>query len=162
MPWRDFEEACPAIAAPARERMARDQLVMLGTLRANGWPRISPCEVDFGAGHLFLGMMWRSRKALDLQREPRLVVHSVTCNKDGTDGDVKLYGRAIPIEDAPTREAFRAAITARIDWAPAEPAFHLFSLDVEEAAYVVFEGGERQRTLRWDPRRGLSEPARAG
>jgi hypothetical protein len=63
---------------------------MVGTLRKDGWPRISPCEVDFAAGHLFLGMMWRSAKALDLSRDSRVVVHSVTCNREGSDGDVKL------------------------------------------------------------------------
>ena len=50
----------------AEERFRKDELVMLGTLRADGSPRISPCELDVAEGHLFLGMMWRSKKALDL------------------------------------------------------------------------------------------------
>jgi hypothetical protein len=37
----------------------------------------------------------RSKKAVDLLRDPRVVVHSVRSDKDGTDGDVKIYGRAI-------------------------------------------------------------------
>jgi len=154
MLWGAFEEGCPELAVPARDRLARDQLAMLGTLRKDGAPRISPCEVDFAAGHLFLGMMWRSMKALDLLRDPRIVVHSATTNKDGTDGDLKLYGRAVPIEDASLRRAFRDAIKARIDWAPDEPSFHLFSLDIDRAAYIVFpEGG--QRVMTWNPERGL-------
>jgi hypothetical protein len=92
MEWRAFAGACPELAEMAEERFARDQLVLLGTVRRDGSPRISPCEVDVVAGHLFLGMMWRSPKALDLYRDPRLVVHSVTCNREGTDGDIKLYG----------------------------------------------------------------------
>jgi hypothetical protein len=57
----------------ARARLVRDQLVMVGTLRKDGWPRISPCQVDIAAGHLLLGMMWRPAKALDLARDPRVV-----------------------------------------------------------------------------------------
>jgi hypothetical protein len=56
----------PTIAGLAEERFQRDQLVMIGTLRTDGSPRISPCEVDFAEGQLLLGMMWRSKKALDL------------------------------------------------------------------------------------------------
>lgn len=154
MRWGRFSQACPELADLAGERFARDQLVLLGTLRTDGGPRISPCEVDIGAGHLFLGMMWRSMKALDLLRDPRTVVHSVTCNREGTDGDVKLYGRAIEVTHPPLRAAFREAIKARIDWAPEEPSYHLFSLDVDEAAYVVFSEG-KQRVMAWDARRGL-------
>src|SRR2546427_11666791 len=87
MQWELFVKACPEISEVARARFARDQLVMVGTLRRDGWPRVSPCETDIAAGHLFCGMMWQSTKALDLLRDPRLTVHSVTCNREGTDGD---------------------------------------------------------------------------
>ncbi len=159
MRWEEFARTCPEIADLARERFVRDQLVMLGTLRRDGWPRLSPCEVDFGGGHLFLGMMWRSTKALDLLRDSRLVVHSVTCNKEGTDGDVKLYGRAVDIQEASIRNAFRQAIRARIDWAPEEPSYHLFALDMERAGHVVFHDG-KQRIMTWDPGRGFRQSVR--
>ena len=99
-------------------------------------------------------MMWKSKKALDLRRDPRVAVHSVTCDRDGTDGDVKLYGRAVEIRDPDLRQRFREAITARIDWAPEEPAYHVFSLEIDRAAFVKF--GEGQQTLVWDPQRGLT------
>ena len=90
MTWDELAHACPEIAELARARFVREQLVLVGTIRKDGSPRISPCEVDLAAGHLFLGMMWKSKKALDLRRDPRVVVHSVTCDREGTDGDVKL------------------------------------------------------------------------
>lgn len=80
-----------------------------------------------------------SPKALDLLRDPRLVVHSVTCNREGTDGDIKLYGRAVAIDDPDLRTAYRAAIKARIDWEPEEGTYHLFALDVQAGGYVRFE-----------------------
>lgn len=161
MRWDAFEAACPELAEIARSRFERDELVLVGSIRRDGWPRISPCEVDFAAGHLFLGMMWRSPKALDLARDPRVVVHSVTTNKDGTDGDVKVYGRAVDVADPGLRSAFRAAITARIDWAPEEGAYHLFSVDVDRAAHLAFGDG-RERIAVWDPASGLRRREKAG
>jgi hypothetical protein len=153
--WDEFTQACPEIATRAEERFSTDELVMLGTLRADGSPRISPCEVDFTAGHLFLGMMWRSRKALDLLRDPRIVVHSIQAEREPTEGDIKLYGDATEILQPELREAYREAILARIDWAPAEPEYHLFSLDVQEAGYLSFP--DRVVTT-WDASSGVRHP----
>lgn len=154
MRWVEFERACPEIGGLARARFERDQLVMLGTIRRDGSPRVSPCECDFGAGRLFVSMMWRSRKALDLLRDPRIAVHSVTTNKDGTDGDVKIYGRSVDERDPDVRAAFREAIRRRIDWAPDEPEYHCFSVDVRSAGYTRF-GGQAQ-AVAWDEVRGLT------
>ena len=153
MRWDAFERACPEIGELARERFERDQLVMLGTIRLDGSPRVSPNECDFGEGRLFVSMMWRSRKALDLLRDPRIVVHSVTTNKDGTDGDVKVYGRVVDEQDPGVRAAFRDAIRTRMDWAPDEPEYHCFSVDVSGAGFVRF--GDRAQALAWDEERGL-------
>lgn len=156
MDWSSFKVACSKIASIAEERFKSNELVMLGTLRRNGQPRITPCELDFADKHLMFGMMWRSPKALDLLRDPRLTVHSVTCDKDGTDGDVKLYGKAIDIQDSALRTAYVEAIRKRTGWAPDEPEFHLFALDVEQAAFVIF-GGEREKVSTWTPNSGLRE-----
>ena len=153
MRWDTFEDACPEIAGIARERFALDQLLMLGTIRLDGSPRVSPCECDFGAGRLFVSMMWRSMKALDLLRDPRVVVHSVTSNKDGTDGDVKIYGRAIDERAPEVRAAFQEAIRVRMNWAPEEPSYHCFSVDVTGAGFLRF--GDRAQALAWDEARGL-------
>ena len=153
MRWDAFEEACPEIASVARRRFVADELVLVGTIRMGGSPRISPNETDFAAGRLFVSMMWRSRKALDLLRDPRLVVHSVTANRQGTDGDVKLYGRAVDERDPDVRDAFREAIRARIAWAPDEPNYHCFSVDIESAGYIRF--GDEAQALAWDPGLGL-------
>lgn len=158
MRWDQFEAACPEFAAEGRRRFTHDQLVLLGTNRRDGWPRISPCEVDLAAGHLFLGMMWRSMKALDLRRDPRVIVHTVQCDREAASGDLKLYGRAVEIGERALRAAFRAAIKTRINWAPEEPRFHLFALDVAWASFVKFGGGQTIKT--WDPARGLRQRVR--
>jgi hypothetical protein len=153
MRWDEFAATVPEIAGIAEERFRNDELVLLGTLRHDGSPRISPNEVDFTRGHLLASMMWRSRKALDLLRDPRCAVHSVPITRMNPGGDVKLYGHVVDVRDDATRRAFRDEIRRRIDWAPDEPEYHLFSLEVESAGYTVF--GEGSHALAWDPKPGL-------
>ncbi len=154
MRWDAFERACPEIAGLARDRLAKDEVVLVGTLRRDGSPRVSPNECDFTAGRLFVSMMWRSRKALDLLRDPRVVVHSTPSDRMNPGGDIKLYGRVVDEQDPAVRAAFRDAIRARIDWAPDEPEYHCFSVDVTSAGYTVFGEG-RSHALAWDQERGL-------
>ena len=73
MTWGKFKSHSPELAALGEERFESTGLVLLGTLRKDGWPRISPVEPLIADGHLYLGMMWQSRKALDLLRDPRVL-----------------------------------------------------------------------------------------
>ncbi len=161
MRWDEFVEACPDIGKPAQERFERDQLVLLGTISRDGWPRISPCELDFVGGQLTMGMMWRSPKALDLLRGSPLVVHSIQADRHATEPDIKLFGRGIDLRQPDTREAYREAIKQRIDWAPEEPRFHLFAFDVERAAVLAFANDIETVTL-WDAEQGLRTRTKRG
>jgi hypothetical protein len=154
MRWAEFAAACPDLSSLGEERLRGRELCLVGTLRRNGWPRISPVEPEFVDGELMLGMMWRSPKALDLLRDPRLVVHSVVSSRIGNEGDFKLYGRAVSVENPERRARYRATIKARIDWEPEEPNYHVFAVDVDSAGFVTFAEGDRYG-LAWDPGRGL-------
>lgn len=99
MRWSEFAEACAEIGEPARRRFRADEPVFLGTVRPDGSARVSPCELDFVDGELMLGMMWRSQKALDLQRDSRLTVHSATADRMNPVGDVSYEA---PRERSPT------------------------------------------------------------
>jgi hypothetical protein len=150
--WAEFAEACPELATIAEGRLLGPGVALLGTLRRDGSPRISPCEVFIVDADLMLGMMWNSMKARDLLRDPRIVVHSAVANRDGKEGDVKLYGRAVDVPEPERRTAYADHLEEKIDWRPNEP-FHLFALDIERAGYAVF-GGDPY-ALAWDPDRGL-------
>ncbi len=146
--WQQFGEADPAFAELAEARIDGEGLVLVGTLRRNGWPRISPVEPLIVDGDLCLGMMWQSKKALDLLHDPRCVVHSIVRDRAGTEGDVKVYGRAVDVVDPGRRERYGAALEARIGWRP-EGDFHLFAVDITEVGYfVVAAGGHETRTWR--------------
>ena len=152
MSWQRFAAAAPELARFMEGRLEATRLCLLGTLRADGWPRISPCEAYLVDGDLMLGMMWRSHKALDLLRDPRLTVATPQADKDGGEGDLKLYGFAVEVREAERRRALEEAQYAIIGWRPSEP-YHLFALDVRRAGFISF--GKNQRLLRWSRETGI-------
>jgi len=153
--WAEFETGAGPLAAIARRRFEEAGLILLGTLRADGRPRISPVEPLIMEGRLYLGMMWRSMKALDLRRDDRCVVHSVVSATEGTEGDVKVYGRGVETSDPAERDRYGAALFARIGWRPAGD-FHLFVVDIEEVGYFRVEGSVH-RVWHWRPGQVLGE-----
>jgi hypothetical protein len=148
--WEEFKNSAPEMADIGRERFESTGIVIVGTLRANGYPRISPVEPLFVDGHLYLGMMWNSVKAQDLLRDPRCTIHNSVANRDGSDGEFKIYGRAIPILDLEQRERYRTAVYVKTQWRPTEPEFHLFSVDIESVGIVAFSE-EDMITRVWTP-----------
>ena len=71
--WSEFERQAPALSALIYQRFKATDLLMLGTLRKDGFPRISPTEWILFQGELVLGGIWHAKKALDLLRDPRCV-----------------------------------------------------------------------------------------
>ena len=78
MRWDDLHEHQPRLAAIAAERLVAPGVLLVVTIRADGAPRLSPVEPFVLDGDLWLSMMLGSRKAADLVRDPRVLVHSVT------------------------------------------------------------------------------------
>src|SRR5436305_14962906 len=103
--WKEFAAAAPTMAAFFEQLLGETQLGVLGTIAASGWPRVSPCEAYIVDGDLMLGMMWQSRKARDLLRDPRLTVTTTQCKREPDHGDLKLYGYAVAVEDASRKQA---------------------------------------------------------
>ena len=148
MIWEEFKTNAPELAALGEEKFGSTDLVLIGTLRKNGWPRISPVEFVITDGHLYLGMMWQSRKAQDLLRDPRCTVHNTVSDRHGTDGEFKIYGKAVDIQDAEMRKRFESALSEKIDWNPEESGeseYHLFSIDIESASFAFIENEQWTR-----------------
>src|SRR5207253_10538915 len=128
--WSEFASAEPALARQVEERFGIRKHKTLATLRKDGSPRISGIEVEFADGELFLGMMPGSRKLYDLERDPRLALHSPTDDPPpgdprGWPGEAKLAGfaREVDFTNSPVDGArrFRVDITeaalTRLNWA---------------------------------------------
>jgi Pyridoxamine 5'-phosphate oxidase len=151
MKWSAFAAAAPDLAALGIEGFRLQNLCLLGTLRSDGWPRISPNEVYLVDGELLLGMMPGSRKVRDLDRDARLTVMTPQCDRAATRGDFKLYGTAVPVTEPGLRERYAATIFDAIGWRPTEP-YPLFRVEIGRAAYISF--GEGRRLMRWSGSRG--------
>jgi hypothetical protein len=94
-------------------------------------------------------MMWRSRKAADLLRDPRVVIRNGPCVITGGEGELTLRGRALTIQDPEVRRRFAAAVAERTVWK--EPRFHLFSVDIETAALIRYQAAEGMQSVKLWP-----------
>jgi len=156
--WANFEAAAPLLAAQGRELIERFRFVLVGTIRSDGTPRISPVEAHIVRGHLMLVMIPGTLKARDLLRDPRILVNSPITHSDDPNTEFKLRGRVVEIRDQALREATADAIETTSGWRP--PAgWHFFSLDIEEAAFLAWQSGMLDLT-RWNGDRGLDSVRR--
>src|SRR2546426_12112402 len=106
MNWTEFNKAAPDLACRGRDLFERVGVLFVGTLRKDGSPRVSGCEFFFFEGALYLGMMWQSRKARDLLRDPRCAIQSAVTDKAVTGGECKLRGSAAEVSDPDTIERY--------------------------------------------------------
>lgn len=154
MIWSDFERAAPPLAAAARARLEATRMALLGTIRADGSPRISPIEPYFSSDQLLLGAMARSLKARDLRRDARCVLHSAVSDPDAGEPEFKLYGSAVLSEPS--------EVPATAWWLsyPRDAAF-VFTLELESAASIVWKLERGEMTItRWSAKAGLDETTR--
>ena len=149
--WEGFASEAPELSALGEARFGASGLVILGTLRENGWPRVTPVEPRLVDGDLQLGMMWQSRKATDLLRDPRCTVHSTTSDKDGKEGDFKVYARAEHVTDPAIRERHCEVTERETGWRPTDDRFHVFSIDILEVGYTAFADETNPIIYAWRP-----------
>lgn len=151
MRWAQLESAEPELAAEARGFLEARTHLTLATLRRSGAPRISGTEVKLHAGDLWMGSMWRARKALDLRRDPRFSLHSGCDDPPGWRGDATVSGRLVEVTDPDEKRAVYPPGAA-----PPGP-MHVFRADVAEVLVVrLGEPGDHLALTAWR----AGEPAR--
>jgi nitroimidazol reductase NimA-like FMN-containing flavoprotein (pyridoxamine 5'-phosphate oxidase superfamily) len=156
--FADLEDAAPTIAEFLGERIVATRLCFLGTTRSDGWPRVSPLEVFLHDGRIYMGSMPGAMKARDLQRDPRCCVITPLADHEDHGGEAKLFCRAREVHDRDEWEAVRARFKELSGFDMGEPGgAHLFTFDIEGAAYQRVEAGETFRTTSWHPGRGIQE-----
>lgn len=155
MSWQRLVDGARQLAAEGRQRFEQSGVALLGTIRSDGSPRISPIEPYFLAGELVFGVM-QSPKSDDLQRDPRCVIHSSVSDASGREGEFKVYGRVRAVAD----ESILAEPAA---WWSARPreGIAVYAMDVEAAALVAWDPDfGRMRTTSWAAGRGEHEMER--
>jgi hypothetical protein len=140
--WMEFTKQAPDLAAFGEVRF-RSGVAYLGTVRADGSPRVHPVTPIIGE-QLFLFMEPTSPKGGDLRRDPRYTLHCSVENSDGGEGEFYVRGLAQPVTDPAIREM---AVKAS-PYAPQE-RYILFALSVEFAFMNIYADGEAQ-ARRWN------------
>jgi len=113
--WREIETDSPEFAARVRALFQAGKHKTMATLRADGSPRISGIETQIGDDVTF-GSMTDSRKLADLQRDPRLALHSPSVDPPEDDpgswvGEAKIAGRAVATDDGFKVDITEVALT---------------------------------------------------
>ncbi len=154
--WQQLETEAPSIAQLAKQRFELARIALLGTLRRNGSPRVSPVEPYLSDGQLLFGAMSWSLKTRDLLRDPRCVLHSAITGPDAGEPEVKLYGRVIEAS-----AELRAGCSD--GWWQSRPdAAVVFALGIEQATTIEWDLSESQMVVRrWSADNGLTESVRS-
>lgn len=106
--WQEFAQQAPDLAQFGEARF-QNGVAYLGTLRADGSPRVHPVTPIIG-DQLFLFMEPTSPKGKDLQRDGRYTLHCSVEDSSGGGGEFYVRGRAMFTADPHMREqAIRAS-----------------------------------------------------
>jgi hypothetical protein len=126
--WGDLELGAPEIADRGLARLNATHVALLGTVRQDGAPRISPVEPYLVAGQL----------------------HSAVTSPDSGEGEFKVYGSALEVGDDLRGAAADAWWSA---W-PADRAV-VFSLHIEQAVFIDWDIKHGLMAVhRWSPQDG--------
>jgi len=146
--WRDVVADAPGFATKVEAALRRQKHMTLATLRRDGSPRISGTELELEVSDLYVGMMPASRKALDLQRDPRIAIHGPSADPPDEPkewvGEAKVAGRAVELPRDGADDA------------------HRFRIDIDEVVFThLNEAGDRLVIESWHPDRGHATIDRA-
>ncbi len=133
--WAEFAAQATELAAFGEARF-RSGVAYLGTLRADGGPRVHPVTPIIGK-QLFLFMEPTSPKGKDLQRDARYSLHCSVADSSGGDGEFYVRGHAVLTDDPD----IRAQAIQSSSYAPSE-RYILFVLSVEFAFMNTYADGQ--------------------
>lgn len=159
MKWSDVEQRQPGLADLGRRRLIEPGVVLVVTIRRDGTPRLSPVEPWLMAGDLWLAMLWGSQKALDLRRDPRVLVHSIVTTRDGGEGELKVRGVAELEERPDVLHRYAGEVSEQLGWSPVVGRFHLFRVDVAHVAFLRYDDASGdQHVASWPPAKEYVRP----
>lgn len=147
--WEEFAVVAPRIASIfTRRQAATGNLCMLGTIRPDGFPRISPMEPSLFEGQLWIVGMPGTAKFRDLFRDPRYTLHTATADPEVKAGDAKLWGRVENVKDEALQRRWAEALLEETGFDVRDEEFdHFFKAGVIGAAAVEVSDGHLDITV---------------
>jgi len=154
MRWSEVERQQPRLAELGVRLLTGPGVVLVGTIRRDGTPRLSPVEPLVMDGSLWLSMMWRSAKATDLFRDPRILVHSAVAGREGGPGEFKVRGVARTHDDPAVHRRYAETAARELGWEPEFGRSHLFDVDIADVTFITYDAptGD-QHVAMWPPAR---------
>ncbi len=150
MNWNEFKTVAPELAETGEKLFERVGVVMVGSIRKDGSPRISPVEPLLAGTELYLGMMPETFKAQDLLRDPRCTIHNVISDKNAVEGEFKINGQARNVLDETERQLYCDELKKKIGWSPEGMPFHLFAVQIQSAGLFKTADDQMARlVIRW-------------
>lgn len=158
--WGAFEASAPDFATAVGGRFQSHLHHVLGTLRADGSPRLSGTEARLHDGELWLGCMPPSIKARDLRRDPRFSLHSAPVDVEMAEGDAKVSGTVVEMTD---RQRIKDWLIAIGHWNEADDdgddeavlsGVLAFVCDLDSATLTKVAGDHLEITT-WTPTDGI-------
>jgi hypothetical protein len=131
--WKEFAQQAPELAEFGKARF-QSQVAYLGTLRADGGPRVHPVTPIVGE-QLFLFMEPTSPKGKDLLRDPRYTLHCSVEDSSGGNGEFYVRGKAMLSNDP----AIRAQAIAASPYNP-QDRYIVFVFSIDFAFMNTYEG----------------------
>jgi hypothetical protein len=142
--WSEITAIAPDLAGRIQARFESHPHHVLGTIRADGSPRLSGINVFFNEGRMWCGSMVSARKANDIRRDRRVALYSAPLREDMDGGDASVSGIAHPLDAAAVQR-----------WRPESPSDgEFFEIDVVRMHLVEVVGDELALTM-WDNAHGL-------
>lgn len=143
-PWADVERVAPQLAGRVLARFLCHPHHILGTLKADGSPRLSGINVMCSEGVLWFGSMPGAMKAADISRDPRIALHSAPLHESLEGGDVQISGSAVPLDASRVMQ-----------WRPETPADGVFFSVLIHSMHVVEVDGDNLVVTMWDNEHGV-------
>jgi hypothetical protein len=159
MRWSDISAQQPTLGQIAQETLIKPGVLLVGTIRRDGVARISRVEPLIMNGQLWLSMMRTSAKALDLDRDPRIVLNSIVIGPEPA-AEVKIRGTAHAESNRAVQQRYATAVAAEIGWQPVLGQFTLFRIDIDDVTYIGYDPDTHgQHVAQWPPCTEYLRPA---
>lgn len=133
-----------------RRRLLDPGVVLVATIRRDGTPRLSPVEPFVLEGELWLSMMPTSTKARDLDRDPRVLVHSVIADSNDGEGEYKIRGTVRDEPGPGVQQRYADAVAEALGWRPVPGRFRLFAVRIDDVTVVRYDTATGDQSVtRW-------------